>query len=377
VSSGGLDIVVLGLSITSSWGNGHATTYRALVRALAVRGHRVLFLERDVPWYAENRDLPCPPYARTALYRSLEELKDGFHAELRDADLVVLGSYVPEGRAVAAWLLDTARGRTAFYDIDTPATMAALEAGRCEYLAPAQVPAFDLYLSFTGGPALRRLERRFGARRARALYCSFDPESYFPEPREPTWDLGYMGTFSADRQRALDRLLLEPARRAPARRLVVAGPQYPAEVAWPANVERIQHLCPAEHRAFYSSQRFTLNVTRAEMAAAGHSPSVRLFEAAACAVPIISDPWPGLEALFVPGREILLARSPEDTLQALASVSEAERRALGARARRRVLAEHTAHHRADALERYFEEAVAASRPLSWSSSSAPSALRPH
>jgi spore maturation protein CgeB len=354
-----LDIVVLGLSLTSSWGNGHATTYRALVRALAARGHRVLFLERDVPWYAENRDLPAPPYARVALYSGIEELNDRFAADVRRADLVIVGSYVPQGRDVAAWALATARGVTAFYDIDTPVTVAALVDGTCEYVTPALVPRFDLYLSFTGGPMLRRLERSLGAQRARALYCAFDADSYFPEEQPPTWDLGYMGTYSADRQPALEALLVEPARRAPQGRFIVAGPLYPGDLRWPQNVQRTSHLAPGEHRAFYCRQRFTLNVTRAAMAAAGHSPSVRLFEAAACATPIISDVWPGLEGLFVPGEEIVLARDAADTLRALAEIDEDQRRRLGAGARRRVLAQHTAGHRATELEAYFQEAARA------------------
>jgi spore maturation protein CgeB len=351
-----LDVVVLGLSITSSWGNGHATTYRALVRALAERGHRVLFLERDVPWYAANRDLPAPPYGRTELYGSVAELRERHGAALRAADLVVVGSYVPDGREVAALAQELARGVIAFYDIDTPVTLARLARGECEYLSAELVPRFDLYLSFTGGPTLARIERELGAPAARALYCSVDPEVHRPAAVPPRWDLGYVGTYGADRQPTLEQLLLEPARRLPGMRFVVAGPQYPADVAWPANVERIEHLAPGDHAAFYAAQRFTLNVTRADMVRAGWSPSVRLFEAAACAIPVVSDPWPGLETIFAPGREILLARSAEEALAAVADLPEEERRAIGERARRRVLAEHTATHRARAVETYVGEA---------------------
>jgi spore maturation protein CgeB len=355
MSSPPLDIVVIGLSITSSWGNGHATTYRALLQALAERGHRVLFLERDVPWYAGNRDLTQPPYARVELYANREELEDRFAAAVRGADLTIVGSFVPEGIDVIAWVLATAKGRTAFYDIDTPETLAALAEDRCEYLARALVPGFDLYLSFTGGATLRRLERELGARRARPLYCSVDPVAYHPEPQVITWDLGYMGTYCVGRQRVLDRLLCEPAAAELGHRFVVAGPLYPGWLVWPANVERTDHVAPAEHRAFYCRQRFTLNVTRPEMAAAGHAPSVRLFEAAACGVPIISDPWPGLETLFVPGREILIARGAADVQRALGTLGEEERTLMGERARRRVLAEHTAAERAAELERCFHE----------------------
>lgn len=348
-------IVFLGLAITSSWGNGHATTYRSLVRALARRGHQVTFLERDVPWYAAERDLPAPPGCRTLLYRDLDDLFD--HAGLlRRSDLAVLGSYVPDGVAVGEWLLAEAGGVRAFYDIDTPVTLARLARGDALYLAPHLVRGFDLYLSFTGGPTLGRLERDWGARMARPLYCSADPELYFPEEVKPRWDLGYMGTWSADRQPALDALLCQPAAAWPGGRFVVAGPQYPPELAWPANVARIQHVAPGRHRGFYNAQRFTLNLTRADMAAAGWSPSVRLFEAAACAVPIVSDPWPGIETLFTPGEEIVLAETPEQVLAALRAMPESRRHALGQAARRCVLAAHTAEHRAAELEAHAAEA---------------------
>jgi spore maturation protein CgeB len=220
-----LRIVILGLSITSSWGNGHATTYRGLVRELVRRGHEVLFLERDVPWYAENRDLPNPPFGRTALYADLETLRSRHAGPVGEADLVIVGSYVPDGVAVGDWVQANASGVTAFYDIDTPVTLAKLARGDTAYLEPRQIAGYDLYLSFTGGPTLQRLEREFGSPAARVLYCSVDPELYFPEEVEPTWDLGYMGTYSDDRQPTVERLLLEPARQWPGGRFTVAGPQ--------------------------------------------------------------------------------------------------------------------------------------------------------
>jgi spore maturation protein CgeB len=343
-----LRIVVLGLSLSSSWGNGHATTYRALLSALARRGHDILFLERDVPWYADNRDLRDPSYCRLVLYRNLEELER--HArEVAQADAVIVGSYVPQGIAVGDWALAAARGATAFYDIDTPVTLAAVDAGKCEYLAACQIADFDLYFSFTGGPVLDRLEARYGARAARALYCSFDPKLYCPLRVKRRWDLGYLGTYSADRQPTLERLLIQAARRRPDMRFVVAGPQYPDTRSWPTNVEHIPHLPPAEHPRFYSSIGWALNVTRADMIAAGFSPSVRLFEAAACGAPVISDAWAGLETIFQPQREILVAINASDVFKAL-DMPEQQRSRIGAAARRRALAEHTADHRAAQVE---------------------------
>jgi spore maturation protein CgeB len=352
-----LRIVIAGLSVTSSWGNGHATTYRALMRALAERGHQVLFLERDVEWYASNRDLPDPPFGTTRLYGSVDELIATYAEQVREADCVIVGSYVPDGTAVGEWVLETAEGVTAFYDVDTPVTLAALATGGDPgYISAAQVPRYDLYLSFSGGPVLDRVERVHGSPRARALYCSYDPQCYYPTASPTRWDLGYMGTYSSDRQPGLERLLLEPARNLARASFVVAGASYPASVRWPDNVEYITHVPQHAHRAFYTAQRFTLNLTRAEMVRLGHSPSVRLFEAAACGTPIISDPWEGIDAFFTPGSEILLASSADDTERYLRDVTETERKALGEQARQRVLRSHTPRHRALQLERYIAEA---------------------
>jgi len=208
-----LRIVILGLSITSSWGNGHATTYRALVRELCALGHNVLFLERDTEWYASNRDLPNPPYGRTELYSSVKELKQRFAPDIREADLVIVGSYVANGIEIGEWVTHLAEGATAFYDIDTPVTMARLSTGGVEYISAALIPKYQMYLSFTGGPLLEYIEEHYGSPMARPLYCSVDTALYHPEETEPKWDLGYMGTYSDDRQPTLDRLLLEPARR--------------------------------------------------------------------------------------------------------------------------------------------------------------------
>ena len=344
-----LDIVILGLSLSSSWGNGHATTYRSLIPGLVELGHRVHFLERDVPWYASNRDLAEPDYCRLSYYGSLDELKRRHAAEIAAADAVIVGSYVPEGVAVIDFVSALQPRFFGFYDIDTPVTLGKLDRNDEEYLARRQIPLFDTYFSFSGGAVLRRLEREYGARRAAALYCSVDAGRYRNTGEPLEWDLGYLGTYSPDRQPVLERLLLEPARRLPDMRFVVAGPMYPDDIDWPENVERIDHLPPAEHASFYSRQRFTLNVTRADMVAAGWSPSVRLFEAAAAGTPIISDYWRGLDELLPEGEAVIIARSSDDVVAALTETSVARRRSITAAARARVLAGHTGLARAREL----------------------------
>ena len=357
-----MNVIVLGLSLSSSWGNGHAVTYRALLQAFAARGHDVLFLEGDAPWYAAHRDLEDPGFCRLAFYDDLSSLQP-WSSDIANADAVIVGSYVPDGIEVGRWVRQTARAPVAFYDIDTPVTLAGLRNGATTYLDAADIAEYDLYLSFTGGPTLDRLERHYGSAAARALYCSADPAIYRPLATPTRWDLSYLGTYSDDRQPVLQRLLLDAARTAPERHFVVAGPLYPAGIKWPANVERIDHVAPAGHPAFYSASRFTLNVTRADMAAVGHSPSIRLFEAAACETPILSDLWHGIDSFFEPDREIILAQSTADVLAALA-MDEPARRALGAAGRQRILQAHTPAHRAATLERELQAAITRKRSAS-------------
>jgi spore maturation protein CgeB len=350
-----MNIVILGLAITSSWGNGQATTFRGLVRELTARGHHVLFLERDLPAYAKTRDLPALPPARIELYRSIADLKKRFAAEVADADAVLVGSSVPDGIAVSEWVCAVARGVPAFYDLATPVTLAKLERGEAEYLSMELISRFQLYLSATGGPTLERLEREFNSPQARALYRSADPKEYFPETGEKKWDVGFLGTYSADRQAMLDELLIQPAILWPAGAFAVAGSQYPPGFRWPANVTRVEHLSPDQHRHFYNQQLFTLNLTRPEMVEAGYSPSARLFEAAACGVATISDQWEGLEDFFELGDELLVARDREDVLRYVRDITRHEAQEIGAAARRRVLSQHTAAHRAVELEGYLSE----------------------
>ncbi|MBY0224756.1 MAG: glycosyltransferase [Hyphomicrobium sp.] len=348
-----MKMVVLGLSLSSSWGNGHATTYRALLKALAHRGHEILFLERDVSWYAVHRDLLKPDYCCLRFYQEPADLRH-YTREIETAEIVIIGSFVPDGIEIADWALPLARGMTAFYDIDTPATFSAIRDGTCAYLAARQIPKFDLYLSFTGGPLLRQIEQTFAARAARALYCAVDTEICRPLELDPLWDIGYLGTYSADRQPALEKFLIEPALRSPDKSFVVAGAQYPETVLWPSNVHRIDHIAPDGLPEFFAKIRWALNITRSEMIDAGFSPSVRLFEAAACGAPIISDRWRGLEKLFSVGEEIILADDTTDVLAAL-SLPETRRLAIAAAARTQILSAHSAEHRAAELETIIAE----------------------
>lgn len=342
-------IVVFGLSVSSSWGNGHAALWRGLIAALLRAGHRVTFFERDMPWYAQARDLHAlPEGGELVLYPDWDAVRPLAEQRLREADVGMVTSYCPDAEEASALVLGSRAAARCFYDLDTPVTLARLAAGeRVEYVPAAGLGGFDAVLSYTGGRALEELRTRLGARRAVPIYGSVDPLVHRPAPARPDFAarLSYLGTYAADRQAALERLLIEPARRRPADPFVIAGAQYPEGFPWTANIRFVHHLPPGDHAAFYCSSRLTLNVTRAAMADSGWCPSGRLFEAAACGVPILSDPWDGLDAFFEPGREILVARTTEEAMAAL-DLPGAELDRIARRARERTLSEHTAARRA-------------------------------
>jgi len=353
-------LAIFGLTVSSSWGNGHATLWRGLQRALAEAGHEVVFFERDVPYYADHRDLSHLPGGELLLYRDWTDVRPRAEREVRDCDAVIVTSYCPDGVAATELLAgSSSRAVKVFYDMDTPVTLEALRAGQpVAYIGPRGLRDFDLVLSYTGGPALAQLQSRLGARRVDTLYGHVDPQVHRPVPALDAYraDLSYLGTYAADRQPALEALFIEPARRMPQHSFLIGGAQYPQDFPWTSNIRFARHLPPPEHPAFFSSSRLTLSVTRRAMAENGHCPSGRLFEAAACGTPVVSDWWEGLEAFFAPGREILVAHGTEDVLDML-ELSDAQVRRIARAARERVLAEHTSAHRARRLEQLLEQAA--------------------
>lgn len=348
-----MKVVVFGLAVSSSWGNGHATLWRGLGRALERRGHTLVFFERDQPYYADHRDSAQVAGMDLVIYSGWQDVCRKAVHHLRSADVAMVTSFCPDGRAASDLVLSSQAPVRCFYDLDTPVTLAALASGQTvPYLPERGLGDFDAVLSFTGGRALDELCNRLGARWAAPLYGSVDPDIHRPAPPRPQFagDLSYLGTYADDRQAALEELLLAPADRRSDCRFVIAGAQYPATFPWRPNVTFVRHVPPMDHAAFYGSSPLTLNVTRASMAAFGHCPSARFFEAAACGVPVLSDAWEGLDEFFTPGQEVLVANRREDTLDALAMPRE-ELATIGRRARERALAEHTADRRADELER--------------------------
>jgi spore maturation protein CgeB len=351
-----MKIVIFGLTISSSWGNGHATLWRGLCWALAKRGHRVVFFEKDVPYYAATRDLFEIPGGDLILYEDWVSIRPRADAELKDADVAMVTSYCPDGIAAGDLLLTALRATRVFYDLDTPVTFSRLDAGEpISYIGPRGLGDFDLVLSYTGGQAIRRLQTELGARRVAPLYGHVAPDVHRPVPSIQHYvsDLSYLGTYAADRQEALQRLFVEPAGRHSDRRFLIGGAQYPEDFPWQPNIHFVRHLPPSEHPAFFSSSRLTLNITRQAMAEMGWCPSGRLFEAAACGTPILSDNWEGLDSFFEPGREILIAGDTEDVVTAL-DLTDAELKPIAKAGRERALEMHTSEHRAKELETLLE-----------------------
>ena len=347
-----MKFVIFGLTVSSSWGNGHATLWRGLIAALTRQGHDVVFFERDVPYYAENRDLKrLGDGAELILYRDWHDVRDRARTELLGADVAIATSYCQDAVEASALMLNEAPGACLFYDLDTPVTLARLSSGeRPAYLPPEGLAGFDLVLSYTGGDALEALRTRLGAQRVAPLYGHVDPAVHRPAAPDALFraDLSYLGTYADDRQPALRALFIEPARQRPGQRFVLGGSGYPQDFPWTDNIYFVRHLPPPDHPRFFASSRITLNVTRADMAAMGYCPSGRLFEAAACGCPVLSDWWEGLDSFFAPGGEVLIARSTDDAIAAL-DLSDAEIARIATAARERVLAEHTSAHRAREL----------------------------
>jgi spore maturation protein CgeB len=348
-------LVIFGLTISSSWGNGHATLWRGLCRALGTRSHDVLFFERDVSYYAAHRDTTDPAGCTLRLYSDWEGIRDEARAALAAADVGLVTSYCPDAQAAGDLVLESKTVRV-FYDLDTGVTLARLKAGEPVSYMPSQgLGDFDVVLSYTGGRALDELSS-LGARHVAPLYGSVDPDAHRPLPAGedlPRGHLSYLGTYAADRQHRLEELFIEPARRRPDRTFVIGGSQYPADFPWRQNIYYVWHMPPPRHSAFYGSSAITLNVTRGAMADMGYCPSGRLFEAAACGTPILSDTWEGLETFFEPGREILVARNTDEALVAL-DLPRDELVRVAKAARERTLAEHTADCRARDLEEIID-----------------------
>ncbi len=358
-------IAFYGSSLLSAYWNGAATYYRGLLRALAARGYDITFYEPDAFDRQANRDIDPPDWCRVVVYDATVPALKQVAAEAARADIVVKASGVGhEDDLLLAEVMAAARpgALRIFWDVDAPATLAEVQAAPDHPLRRA-LPGLDLVLTYGGGDPVARAYRALGAADCLPVYNAVDPETHHPVAplRKYACDLVFLGNRLPDREARVDRFLLEPARMLPARRFLLGGSGWPG-AALPPNVAAPGHVPTADHNALNCSARLVLNIARDSMASTGFSPATRVFEAAGAGACVLTDAWEGIEMFLTPGEEILVARDAQDVAACVDGMRADNLAAIGARARARVLAEHTFQRRAAQVDALFAGRAAARAP---------------
>lgn len=342
-------IAFYGSSILSSYWNGAATYYRGLLRALARLGHDITFHEPDAFDRARHRDIDWPDWCRVAVYPATAQGVAQAAERAAEADVVVKASGVGfADDALLAGVMAAARpgALRVFWDVDAPATLAAMHADPGDALR-AMLPDLDLVLTYGGGDPVVRAYGALGARACVPVYNALDPDTHFPVPADPRFaaDLAFLGNRLPDREARVEEFLLKPARALPQMTFLLGGSGWDA-AALPPNLCCIGHVPMRDHNALNATPRMVLNVARDSMAATGFSPATRVFEAAGAGACLVTDAWEGVGMFLEPGHEVLVARDGQDVADLLRGTTADRAARIGARARRRVLAEHTYRLRA-------------------------------
>ena len=353
-----LSIAFFGSSLVSAYWNGAATYYRGILRALAARGHRITFYEPDAFDRQAHRDIPDPSWARVVVYPV--DGADGVLRALDEArrcDLIVKASGIGVFDALLEARVPSARRPGAlavFWDVDAPATLDRVAADRGDPFRQL-IPAYDLILTYGGGPPVVSAYQRFGARGCVPIYNGLDPATHYPVAPKPRFacDLGLIANRLPDRERRIEEFFLAVAADLPQQRFMLGGNGWSDKPLAP-NITYLGHVYTRDHNAFNASACAVLNVSRDSMAAYGHSPATRVFEAAGASACIITDAWTGISEFFEPGREILVAPNGPAVAEILAKLMPSDARRIGEVARARALAEHTYERRVDLLELALE-----------------------
>jgi spore maturation protein CgeB len=359
-----LEIAFFGSSLVSAYWNGAATYYRGIIEALHRRGHRTTFYEPDAFGRQEHRDLADPNWARVVVYPADEASALRAVEEASGADLIVKASGVGVFDELLERAVLSARRPGAlavFWDVDAPATLDRVTHDPADPFG-ALIPEYDMVFTYGGGDPVVRAYERLGARTCVPIYNALDPESHRPAPPDPRFEgaLGFIGNRLPDREARVEEFFLRAAESAPAERFVLGGSGW-GDRALPDNVHYVGHVYTRDHNAFNSTPRAVLNVTRESMARYGFSPPTRVFEAAGAAACLITDAWEGIELFLEPGAEVLVAHDGLEVAGHLARLTDAEARAIGERARRRIMDQHTYARRAAQVESVLDGVVAAPR----------------
>lgn len=363
---------MFGSSLTSAFWNGAATYYRGIYKHLHARGYHITFAEPDIYQRQQHRDFDRdPPYAHCPVYHNRREL-DTQLRQARHADVIIKHSGIgAEDAYLEEAILDAAaaapaqaRPRVAFWDVDAPATLAALEADPRLPLR-RHLPDYDFVFTYGGGPPVVRRYCALGARACYPIYNGLDPDTHYPVPARPHWsaDVTFLGHRLPDREARVKHFFFGAATLIPEARFLLAGEGWHSNaVAAPANLRTCGFIAPGDHNALNASARFILNLNRDSMALAGFSPPTRIFEAAGAGAAIMTDTWPGISLFFQPGKEILLVSGPADIAACVAHISAAECARIGRQARERALAEHTYERRARRVHELLHATADRSRP---------------
>jgi spore maturation protein CgeB len=355
-----MQIAFYGSSLLSSYWNGAATYYRGILAALAAHGHRITFYEPDAYDRQKHRDIEPPEWAEVRVYPATADALRQVIAEARRADVVVKASGVGVfDDELLAGLIAAARpgALRLFWDVDAPATLAEIATDATHPLRAA-LPSLDLVLTYGGGPPVVNAYEALGARRCVPVYNALDPATHFPAAPDPRFagDLGFLGNRLPDREARVEAFFIEPARRMPERRFLLGGAGWESR-ALPPNIRAIGHVYSHQHNAFNATPLAVLNIARDSMASTGFSPATRVFEAAGAAACVITDAWAGIELFLEPATEILVARDGREVMEHLGALTPERGRAIGERARARVLAEHTYARRAALVDELLAQTM--------------------
>jgi spore maturation protein CgeB len=338
-------------SLVSSYWNGAATYYRGIVRALAERGHHVVFHEPDAFGRQQHRDMEDPAWAEVVVWEPTEARATALVRATKEFDVVVKTSGVGVLDAQLEREVAGLEGPLRlFWDVDAPATLSRLETDRADPLR-ALIGRYDLVLTYGGGERVIERYLALGARQCECIYNALDPETHHPAASEARFetDLLFLGNRLPDREARVRQFFLAAAEIARDRSFLLGGSGW-EDMSLPPNVRLLGHVGTAHHNAINCSALAVLNVTRDSMAANGWSPATRVFEASGAGACLVTDAWQGIEFFLEPDREVLVARDGAEVAQHLAELDPVRARAIGSAALGRVLRDHTYERRAEQVE---------------------------
>lgn len=360
MNQGKVTISFFGSSIVSAYWNGAATYYRGIVKALHRLGYLVTFYEPDAYDRQRHRDIPDPEYCDVVVYKDDKNALAEALQAAASSDIIIKAS----GVGVYDELLESKvlklkkdTNLIVFWDVDAPATLDRIK-NNVDDPFNNLIPKYDLILTYGGGQPVIDAYTRHGARKCIPVYNALDTDTHFPVPTIESFEgtLTFLGNRLPDRELRVDEFFLKPARELPQFQFLLGGSGW-EDKTLPENTRYLGHVYTKDHNALNCSPMSVLNISRDSMAKYGFSPATRVFEAAGAAACLITDSWEGIEAFFIPGKEILVAKDGNEVIKILKALTPDKAKAIGEAAYRKVLSKHTYNHRAVLLHSIFSDAL--------------------